>query len=239
MILIGIGISAVAAWNMHRMTEEMYRRFLSVVGTAMFLSEIWKQWYLTFRLYGGHYNVWYFPFQLCSLPMYLYLLYAVIPEVWRKRIDIFVMDFSLMGGLAAFLDPTGMQYSRWMLTVHSYLWHFLLIFLGCLSGFRWVNKGNGKSVKASFREFVGTLPIFGVSVVLAMFFNLTLWRFGEISMFYLSPFEISSQLVFRDIGEKAGIPAGNICYLLAMLMAALIFHGIWCGGRSLRRKSNP
>ena len=46
-------------------------RFLFYTGLVMAASEIWKQWTLTFVLGGGSYNWWYFPFQLCSVPMYL------------------------------------------------------------------------------------------------------------------------------------------------------------------------
>lgn len=237
MVLMGIAASAAAAWCMRKISKERYGRFLTFLSIAMLVSEVWKQWYLTFVLNGGHYNVWYFPFQLCSLPMYLYLFYEKMPEQWQKRIDIFIMDFSLMGGVAVFLDPSGMQYSRWMLTVHSYLWHYLLIFLGCLSGFRWMEMGTGGFLRDSLREFVNALPIFCAGALLATVLNLTLWRFGEISMFYLSPFETSNQIIFRDIARNAGILVGNISYFLAMVAAAFIFHGFWCGLRWFR--SNP
>ena len=44
----------------------------------MFCSEIWKQFTLTFAIGGGSYIWWYFPFQLCSIPMYILLVYPWI-----------------------------------------------------------------------------------------------------------------------------------------------------------------
>ena len=49
--------------------------FFFACGILMFCSEIWKQFTLTFAIGGGSYIWWYFPFQLCSIPMYILLAY--------------------------------------------------------------------------------------------------------------------------------------------------------------------
>ena len=49
-------------------------RFFFCCGLILLASEIWKQWTLTFQLNHGVYNFWYFPFQLCSVPMYVCLI---------------------------------------------------------------------------------------------------------------------------------------------------------------------
>ena len=73
---------------------------------------------------------------------------------------------------------------------------------------------------------------------IAEILNLVLSRYGELSMFYLSPKLANTQLVFREIARLWGIPAGNFCYFLAMIAGGLIIHGLW---RRIRRKqtSNP
>ena len=50
-------------------------KVLFFIGIFLLTSEILKQLLLTFVMNNGHYNLWYFPFQLCSLPMYLLVLY--------------------------------------------------------------------------------------------------------------------------------------------------------------------
>ena len=50
-------------------------KVLFFIGIFLLTSEILKQLLLTFVVNNGHYNLWYFPFQLCSLPMYLLVLY--------------------------------------------------------------------------------------------------------------------------------------------------------------------
>ncbi|MCD8010195.1 MAG: YwaF family protein [Lachnospiraceae bacterium] len=236
MVLAGIGFCVAATWRLSGMEERRYRRFLCFLGVALLISEIWKQWVLTFQVYNGHYNVWYFPFQLCSLPLYLCPVYGMASERWRERIDIFLMDFTLMGGVAVFIDQSGMQYSLPALTAHSYLWHFILIFLGCLAGFRFAASGRGESLRNGLRHFTRSLPIWAAGVVIATVFNVALWPLGEISMFYISPFEASTQIVFRDIAARFGIAIGNLVYLAVMVIAAALFHLGWCLMRECFRK---
>ncbi|MCD8124294.1 MAG: YwaF family protein [Lachnospiraceae bacterium] len=239
MVLLGIAFCVAAAWRLSGMEERCYRRFLCFLGVALLVSEIWKQWVLTYRVYDGHYNVWYFPFQLCSLPLYLCPVYGIVPERWRERIDIFLMDFTLMGGIAVFIDQSGMQYSLPALTAHSYLWHFILIFLGCLSGFRFVVGEGGTLFRDNQCTFTRSLPIWAAGVVIATVLNVALWPLGEISMFYISPFEASTQIVFRDIAARFGITAGNLAYLAVMVIAAALFHLGWCLVRACFRKRLP
>ena len=101
----------------------------------MLSSEIWKQFALTFTLGGGSYNWWYFPFQLCSIPMYILLAYPwVRRESARRMLLSFLMSFCLLGGIAVFADTSGLLYPLTALTVHSWIWHFLLILIGISAG---------------------------------------------------------------------------------------------------------
>ena len=113
-----------------------YKSFFFTCGLVMAVSEIWKQWCLTFLLGQGHYNWWHFPFQLCSIPMYICLMFPWIhSEKLQKIMLVFLMDYGLLGGIFAFFDTSGMHYSYFPLTVHSFTWHILLIILGLAAGF--------------------------------------------------------------------------------------------------------
>ena len=94
-------------------------RILFLCGAVMLSTEIWKQLVLTLSA-GGHYNLWYLPFQLCSIPMYVLLAY---PWLRREKIRLvilaFLMCYGLLGGIAAFADTSGMKYAYPALTVPS------------------------------------------------------------------------------------------------------------------------
>lgn len=64
------------------------------------------------------------------------LLIGVVRSVPVKRaLYTFLMDFGLLGGIAAFFDTSGMFYPLTSLTVHSFGWHICLILLGVAAGF--------------------------------------------------------------------------------------------------------
>ena len=226
-LLLGIGIALVFGGCCSRFKRWPYETGMGILGFIMLISEFWKQWTLTFLVNGGHYNVWYFPFQLCSLPMYLCPLLLIVPACWKRRIQVFLMDFTLLGALAVFLDTTGMQYPLHVLTIHSYLWHFLLIVLGSWSGFDWIRTIDGR-FRDTFRQFGESIFIWLPSLLIATVFNILLWRFGEISMFYVSPFEPSTQIIIHNIAVKYGIHVGNLVYLAVMLVGAVGIHVVWC-----------
>lgn len=231
-----------------------YERSMLLMASVMLMSEIWKQWTLTEQVYKGVYNVWYVPFQLCSLPMYLGLMMWFVSEAWKRRIQVFLMTFSLLGGVAAFCDTSGMQYSLTSLTWHSYLWHMVIIVMGIWSGFDWCRRNEAMIIKpvapeelreitetkikgedgstenhqkTSEWEFLTCLPIWLISILIATALNVVLWPYGEINMFYISPMEASSQVFIHEIAMKYGIAASNLIYLAAMLAGAFILYEIW------------
>ena len=98
-------------------------KVLFFIGIFLLTSEILKQLLLTFVVNNGHYNLWYFPFQLCSLPMYLLVLYPFFhTEPARNTILGFLSTYNLLGGIAVFFDTSGMHYPLLILTVHSNGW---------------------------------------------------------------------------------------------------------------------
>ncbi len=190
-------------------------------GCLMLLSEIWKQYTLTFIIGHGTYNWWYFPFQLCSIPMYVCL---VFPFLSSERIQgmllTFLMDFGLLGGIFTFFDTTGMYYSLPALTFHSFAWHILLIILGFYAGL------TGRADE-SWKGFAGSSAVFLACCLLATGFNLAFYPFGRINMFYISPHYRMGQIVFRDIGRMFGNGVAVTSYLLAILAGAGLLHLAW------------
>lgn len=128
-------------------------KILFFIGIFLLSSEILKQLLLTFVVNGGHYNLWYFPFQLCSLPMYLLTIYPFLhTESAKNTILGFLSTYNLLGGIAAFFDTSGMHYPLLILTVHSYLWHILLIITGILSGLLLMQKSTYKTTLLSLKK---------------------------------------------------------------------------------------
>ena len=225
-------------------------RFFLACGILMAASELWKQWCITFLLNSGCYNWWYFPFQLCSVPMYVCLVLPWLgPGSLQDALRAFLMDFGLLGGIFAFCDTSGMHYGYAPLTVHSFAWHFLLIGIGLAAGlsFRGVSPRTrlrpdlrirrASGLHACWRSYLPAARCYLCGCLLATLLNLSLSPLGHINMFYISPLEPMRQKFFSAAALSAGrMPAIGL-YILASLFGALLLHSLWCLAAARRQPS--
>lgn len=217
--LIGSILAITLAWKSHHFSYNVQQQLLIFLAVLFPLSELAKQ-ILLFINNGCTYDWWYFPFQLCSIPMYLLPLYCLLPEkFWglRKVLANFMVDFGLLGGIFAFADTSGMHYDLPVLTLHSYLWHFLLIYLGFFLIFTQRNSSLPK-------DFLLPGTLFLLLVGIATLLNIALRTKGLINMFYVSPYYLMQQIAFADIALVTGQTAGRLIYLASELLGAFLIH---------------
>lgn len=199
----------------------LYNNFFFYSGFLMLISEIWKQYCLTYIMNEGTYNWWHFPFQLCSIPMYVCL---VLPWCTSARIRgillSFLMDFGLLGGIFTFLDTTGMYYSYFPLTIHSFAWHILLILIG-------IRAGLSKECDHSWAGWRKCVCLFLACCLTATLFNLLFHPYGRINMFYISPYYPMGQIVFCDIARLLGNGAGILLYITSIITGSGLMHLLW------------
>ena len=200
-------------------------RLFFLCGLLMLGSEIWKQLTLTFQLGRGQYNWWYFPFQLCSIPMYILLVY---PWIRRERIRhvllTFLMCYSLLGGIAVFADTSGLHYSLPSLTLHSYLWHILLILLGIFSGTVCIKSFGNRS---ALRAFAGSTGLYLLCCLAAEIMNLSFDRLGTINMFYINPDYRMQQIIFHNLSFLIGNLPAIFLYIAATILGAFLLFLPW------------
>ena len=195
--------------------------FLS--GLFLSVCELYKQGFLYTIVNSGRYDWWYFPFQLCSVPMYLCLLYPFLPSDRRHPIinkincAVFIQDFGLLGGFMALADPSGLMHPYWTLTLHGFIWHFILIFLGFYCCFSRISD-------VSTEGFFRVLPLFFLCCIIATVINVAAGPDGNADMFYITPYYPSLQRVFHTIALFAGIIPGNIVYLFCVCLGAGLVH---------------
>ena len=127
------------------------------------------------------------------------------------------MDFNLLGGLMALLVPDGLMHPYITLTLHAFVWHFLLLFVGFFIGF-------SRHGDTSLSGFIKTLPILLICIGAATLLNVLFHSYGDINMFYISPYKITTQPVFSQIMKRTGIWIGNLFYITAMCIAAFLIH---------------
>jgi len=209
---------------------------LFYAGVILSVSEIWKQCVIHLVLVPAgkcQSGVWYFPFQLCSTPMYACL--ALLPALRKNKlrlvgvIDTYLATYGLLGGIFAFFDTSGFTELGYLpISVHSYLWHFLLIAAGLAAGAALLLED--RSV------FPGATALFLGNCLIAQVLNLVLGRYGTINMFYINPKLVMAQKVFKDIALYTGNDAGILVYVLTIILGAAVLYLLWlCLG--IRKRS--
>ncbi len=204
--------------NLASLSDRSFSRLMFGCGIFLSACELYKQLFLYVVINGGRYDWWFFPFQLCSLPMYLCLLLPFLQEGrFKTSLYTFMQDFNLLGGLAALLVPDGFRHIHWSLTLHGYVWHILLILIGLAIAL------SGRS-DLSRRGFARTIPVFVVCCCIATFINVATPGQGRADMFYITPYYPSSQPVFHEIALEIGSIPAALLYLAAVCLGGYLVH---------------
>lgn len=202
-------------------------RILFACGLVLALMEVYKQGFLYFIENSGRFDWWYFPFQLCSIPMYLCLAFPLLhSERAASTAAVFLRDFGLLGGFLALAVPPGLMHPYWTMTLHGFLWHFILIFAGLYCSFCGL-------CDDSMRGFLRTLPLFFACCLIATVINVAAGPASNADMFYISPYYPSTQPFFDRIAARFGVLPEIVFYLAATVCGGGLVHLIFG-----RRKNN-
>lgn len=209
-----------------------FRLFFLLCGFLMAASEIWKQVYLTCGINNGNYDWWYFPFQLCSTPMYVMLL---LPHIKKERLRLallsFLMCYGTLGGVAVFADTSGLHYPVLALTIHSYLWHILQIAAGILAGIAFSREAVPRHLWESFAD---ASLLYLAFCAAASLINFLVSPHAVINMFYINPRYPMEQVFFRQLVPYIGNHAAIFTYIGATVLGAGILFCAW--NQIFRRK---
>jgi uncharacterized membrane protein YwaF len=218
-VLIGVLLCIFAAYKLRRVNEKQNRIILISVGVFLMLTEVYKQLFYYFIVGNHSYEWWIFPFQLCSVPMYLCVIAPLLRAGKLQRgMYHFMSTYNLLGGIMALAEPSGLLHKYLPLTLHAFLWHILLIFIGLYL----IATGRFAKTASDFRQ--ATYTFFGLAV-LAFCINLIFWRVSEgtINMFYVGP-RYSPLVVFKPISQNVGWYASTALYLPVVCLGAYLVY---------------
>ena len=131
---------------------------------------------------------------------------------------------NMVGGIMAFAEPSGIQHGYVTLTLHAYVWHMSLVFVGLYLYM-------SKRVCTDKASYVKAAVVYLVACGVAQGFNLI---FGDkINCFYISPFVQSPLAVFKDIYAACGWVVNMLLLMLAVLLGAAAIYYV---GYALRTR---
>ena len=213
-IVISLAGLAAAFSLARRLSSKNPSAVLWTCGALLAASEIYKQLFLYRVVNQGCYDWWYFPFQLCSTPMYLCLLFPLFPQGrFRTAAAVYLQSFGFLGGIMALAEPSGLMHPYWTLTLHGLGWHILLVFIACYC------TASGLASKTGCR-FLSALPLFFAFCLTATAINL--FTEGQADMFYISPYYPVTQVVFHEISVALGTWPGIAVYLASVCAGAFL-----------------
>lgn len=217
--VIGLVISIFLARKFRNVGEKGNRIILFSTGAFLLITEIYKQLFYYYYIGGGTYQWWIFPFQLCSVPMYLCLIAAFLkPGKIQSGMYHFMTTFNLLGGIMAFIEPSGIVHEYWTLTIHAFLWHMMLIFIGAYL------IASGRFAKTR-KEYLSAMIVFLVLALIAFCINLLFWDVsgGSINMFFVGPAD-STLVIFETISQKFGWYVSTALYIPVVCLGAFLIY---------------
>ena len=229
--LIGFALCGFLAWKLRNVSDKIAGRILFVLGVVLSLSEIFKQLFYYFVMMDNRYSWGDFPFQLCSIPMYMCLIAPWLkPSKLQRGMYSFMVLYNLLGGAIAFAEPSGLLLDHWFLTVHALVWHMLLVFIGLFLCF---SKRGGNQTS----DYVGATKAFLALCGVAFAINCTV-RYGlgeHINMFFIGPGN-SPLAVFSQFSKWFGWYVNTPIYIFAVCLGAYI---IFCVIYLVQNKKLP
>ena len=227
-----IALAITLAFLLRKTTEKQNKIVLIVVGSLLIVFEVLKQLFYYYFIGNGSYQWWIFPFQLCSVPMYLCVIIPLIKsEKVKKWFYEFMFAINMLGGIMAFIEPSGINHEWLFLTLHAYVWHAMLIFLGLYLYF-------SKRACTTKMGYLKSLAVFAGMIVIAQILNVSIRQPG-FNMFYVSPFEQSPLAVFSMFYEKLGWFPNMLLYILAIALgSAAIYFSFYLFRKIKKNKHN-
>lgn len=222
-MVIGFSICFFAAWRLRGLSDRKSNALILGIGIFLAVCEVYKQLMYEVVLEPGDGYRWgNFPFQLCSIPMYLCLIIPFLkPGRLQRALCSFLMTYNLLGGFIAFFEPSGLFHPHWTLTGHALLWHLILVFLGAYIAF----SGRGCREGKDYRH---ATCVFFLLCLTAFCINCCFWQLSghQIKMFFLGPGH-SPIIVFKQISELCGWYVCTPLYIACVCLGAYLVYRLF------------
>ncbi len=215
--LIGFAVCGFVAWKLRKVSDKTANWILFSIGLLLAVSEVFKQLFYYFAVENNSYSWDDFPFQLCSVPMYMCLIAPWLkPGKLQRGMFSFMVLYNLLGGAISFTEPSGLLLDRWFLTIHALIWHMLLVFIGLFLCF----SKRGGNRKSDYKGATWTfIALCGIAFGLNCFVQFGLGK--HMNMFFVGPGN-SPLAVFSQFSQWFGWYINTFIYIFAVCLGAYI-----------------
>jgi hypothetical protein len=202
--------------------DKRVRRVVFITAVIVTVLEIYKQINYSFS-YGDAIKFdyqWYaFPWQFCSMPMYVGLLTGLFR---RGRVHnalcAFLATYSIFAGICVMIYPNDVFTGAIGINIQTMICHGSMITVGIYLLYT-------EYVKLSHKTILGAMSVFASAVTLAVIFNEIVYHSGiaggeTFNMFFVSPHFEPSLPVYSSVQAVVAYPWCLIIYIAAFSAAA-------------------
>ena len=214
-MLAGIAVVCVLAYFLiRRWREKALLRLIFLLGVVMVLMEVWKQWFAWVYVFERTVNLWFFPWQFCSMAMYCAVLTPWVRGRLQDALLVFLSSFSLFAAIVALVIPSDMLRVQILFASHGFIYHGIMI-LESLAAMLVLRRRQAR-FRPAVRLFLGMAAVAEVINVVSHQLLHDIHR--EPNMFYITPYYPTTQVVYHEIAVALGIFPEIVIYLTAIIL---------------------
>lgn len=240
--LLSLGLMFTAIVFLHKCcrkhSPEQVNRVVLIVSLITLLLEVYKQINFNVAYEGGvrlEPQLYAFPWQFCSTPMYAGLLAGCIRKgKVHDALCAYLATYAVFAGAAVMLYPSTVFMETIGINIQTMFCHASAVVIG-------VYLYMCGHVRAEIATLFRALPVFVIAVVIALALNEAAFYMGlleehDFNMFFISRHEESELPVYSQVHKALPYPLSVLVYVLGFTAAANVVLTIAMGISKLRRK---
>ncbi len=227
-MIISLTIIITFCYFMRKNSDKTFRIVLISLGSFLILTEIYKQFYYLYAIGMEGYDWDMLPFQLCSVPMYISVIAGCMKKCKvRDIICEYLVTIGFLGGIMAYVEPSGILHDDLFKLLHSSIWHAILIWIALYILFT-------NNACHNLKNYPKALIALGGVVIVATTLNLVFRDKASVgfNMCYISPFRNTPLAVFKDfdvffknlLGNYPGRIVSIIIYLIGVSLGGFVIY---------------
>lgn len=220
-VLFTLFLSLIAAKTAKLVNDKKADTIVFSYGLFILILEIYKQLYMTYILCDGIYGWSYFPYQFCSVPMYVALIFPLIRNEKIKCAGYaFIATYGLLAGALVICIPAAVFSNRLSLNIHTILWHSMQVVIG-------VFIGNQRKIGSNYKSIIRAIIVFLSITAIALAANVIAYPLLDpkgyhFSALSFSPYYQTSFFVFDEIQAKTNWYFTYALYILSFTLGAYL-----------------
>ena len=235
-IFLSIAIGVILCVTHKKGDERRVRRVVFFTGLLVFILEIFKMYVYHFTVVDGELVFefqWYvFPWQFCSLPMYVGILAGIFRKgKVHRSLVAFLATYAVFAGLCVMIYPNDALITRIGINIQTMICHGSMLTVGIYL------YGSGY-VETKHRTILRAIPVFATGAAIAVILNEVVYRSGvlvdphQFNMFYFSRYYPSTLPIYSAAHEALPFPLNVLLYVVVFTFAAYL---MLLGAMGIRR----